>query len=112
MSFSGSEELRLLAEIARWTRVSALPIVRERVEQLLDTDPKKRVYDAISEGSASVAAVEKATGANHTDVRKWLDEWEADGIVVPDASPPKALFTLRELGIAPAPPRVPRARKK
>lgn len=108
MSTSGSEELRLLAEIARWTREAALPIVRERVERLLDTDAKKRVYEAIAEGTASVAAVEKSTGANHTDVRKWLDEWEVEGIAVPDAKPPKAMFTLRELAIAPAPARTPR----
>jgi transposase-like protein len=106
-----SEELQLLREIARWTREAALPIVRKRVERLLDTDPKKRVYDALAEGDQPVVAVEKATGANHNDIRKWLKLWEAEGIAVPDAKPPKALFTLRELGIAPAPPRAPRRRR-
>jgi hypothetical protein len=47
---SKSEELRILAEIARWTRVSALPVVRPRVVQILDSDPKKRVYEAIAQG--------------------------------------------------------------
>jgi hypothetical protein len=110
MSLNGSEELRLLAEIARWTREAALPVVRERVERLVDSDPKKRVYDAIAEGDATARAVEKATGVNHNEARKWIDEWEAEGIAVPGAQPPKAMFTLRELGIAPPPERTPRRR--
>jgi transposase-like protein len=104
------EQLELLREIVRWTREAALPTVRPRVERLLDTDPKKRVYEAIAEGTASVKAVEKSTGANHNDIRTWLTTWEAEGIAEPDASPPKALFTLRELGITPAPQRTPRPR--
>ena len=106
-----SEELRLLGEIARWTREAALPTVRARVERVLDTDPKKRVYEAVAEGTASVAAVEKSTGVNHNEIRAWLRAWEAEGIVEPEASPPKALFTLRELGIPPAPERIPRPRR-
>jgi transposase-like protein len=102
MTLEGSEELRLLAEIARWTREAALPVVRERVERLVDSDPKKRVYEAVAEGSATMTAIEKSTGVNHTEARRWLDEWEAEGIAVPNAKPPKAMFTLRELGIAPA----------
>jgi transposase-like protein len=107
---NGSEELRLLAEIARWTRETALPIVRERVEGLLDSDGKKRVYEAIAEGTATVSAVEKSTGVNHNEINKWVAEWQNERIVDLDARPPKAMFTLRELGIAPAPPRTRRQR--
>src|SRR4051812_2781494 len=84
MTLDGSEELRLLAEIARWTREAALPVVRERVERLVDSDSKKRVYEAIAEGGANMTAIEKSTGVNHTEARKWIDEWEAEGIAVPD----------------------------
>src|SRR5260370_20716395 len=96
---SQSDELRLLSEIARWTRQLALPTLRPRVERLLDTDPKKRVYEAIADGTASVKAVEKATGANHNDIKVWLRMWEAEGMVEPKTNPPKANFTLTELGI-------------
>jgi transposase-like protein len=106
-----SEELRLLREIARWTREGALPIVRQRVERLLDSEPKKRVYEALAEGDKSVTAVEKETGVNHSDIREWLELWGAEDIIVPGAKPPKSLFTLRELGIAPAPPRATRSRR-
>jgi transposase-like protein len=110
MSFNGGEELRLLGEIARWTREAALPIVRERVERALDSDPKKRVYEAMADGTDSVAAIEKSTGVNHNDIRKWVAEWEGERIAEIDGKSPKAMFTLRELGIAPAPPRTPRRR--
>jgi hypothetical protein len=111
VSLSGNEELALLREIARWTREAALPIARERVERLLDSDGKKRVYDAMADGDASVAAIEKASGVNHKDVRTWIGEWETEGIIEPESSPPKATFTLRELGILPAPPRAPRRKR-
>jgi len=103
-------EIRLLMRIERWTREAALPLVRERVERLLDTDAKRRAYDAL-DGTASLMAIEKSTGANHTDVKGWVVGWEIEGIVEPDTSPPRASFTLRELGIAPPPPKTARPRK-
>lgn len=105
-----TEEIRLLRRIERWTREAALPLVRERVERLLDTVAKRRAYGAM-DGTASLMAIEKTTGANHSDVRGWLAVWEIEGIVEPDASPPMASFTLRELGIAPPPPKAARPRK-
>lgn len=97
------DELRLLREIARWTREAALPAARDRVNRLLDSDPKKRVYEAMAEGTKAVTVIEKETGANHNDIRKWLKVWESEGIAELGASPPKATFSLGELGIEPAP---------
>jgi hypothetical protein len=110
MTLNGPEELQLLREIARWTREAALPVVRERVERLVNTEAQKRVYDAMADGATSLTAIEKSTGVNHTEARKWMDEWEAEGIAVPDAKPPKAMFTLRELGIPAPPAHTPRRR--
>ena len=103
-----TEEIRLLQDIARWTRELALPLVRPRVERLLDSDAKKRVYAATAEGDASVKSIESTSGANHRDVREWIKSWEAEGIVDKDSSPPKATFKLSELGIAAAPPKASR----
>ena len=105
------EQLRLLREIARWTREAALPSARERVERLLDSDPKKRVYAAMADGSMNKTALEKETGANHNDISKWLKVWEGEGIAEAGLNPPKATFTLPELGIEPAPERSPRTKK-
>jgi transposase-like protein len=106
------EQLKLLREIARWTREAALPSARDRVTRLLDTDPKKRLYAGMADGTKGVTPLEKETGVNHNEIRNWVKEWEAQGIAEPGASPPKATFTLAELGIEPAPERVPRTRKK
>jgi len=98
-----SEELKLLREIAKWTREAALPNVRGRVERLLDTDAKKRVYAAL-DGKTGVSAVEKATGVNSSkDITPWAKLWETEGIVDKGSRPPKATFSLSELGIPPAP---------
>lgn len=99
------EQVELLREIAKWTRESALPAVRDRVVRLLDSEQKKRVYEAIADGTLSYRAIETATGVNRATVRAWVTEWEGQRIVEPGASQPHALFTLRELGIAPASPK-------
>lgn len=106
-----TEELRVLREIARWSREAALPHVRARVERLVDGDAKKRVYAALEGGNAGVRAVEKATGVNHNDIGSWIKLWETEGIVDGGVTPPRATFTLSELGIAHAPPKVDRPRK-
>lgn len=107
-----SEEVRLLTEIARWIREAALPNVRSRIERLVDSEAKKRVYDAIAEGTAAVRSVEKLTGINHNDISRWLKDWEAEGIVEAGANPPRAQFTLRELGIRVPPRPTSRLRKE
>jgi transposase-like protein len=105
-------ELDYLAEIARWTREAALPTVRSRVERLLDTDAKKRVYEAMESGTFGVKSIEKLTGVNSGNISPWAKQWEAEGIIDRASSPPKATFSLSELGISPAPPKTERPRAK
>jgi transposase-like protein len=104
------EELMLLREIARWTREAALPLVRQRVERLVDTDGKKRVYAGMAQGTQTIMALERSTGVNHNEIRRWLDTWESEAIAEPGAKPPRAAFTLPELGIPPAAARPARAK--
>lgn len=104
-------ELQYLAEIARWTREAALPIVRERVEGLLDTDAKKRVYAAMEGGTATKGAIEAATGMNVArDINPLIKLWETERIIDKGSNPPTATFSLSELGIPPAPPKPKRPR--
>jgi hypothetical protein len=105
-----AEEIRLLKEIAHWARVAALPGLRARAQDLLDTDSKKRAYAAM-DGATGVIAIEKTTGANHNDVAKWLKAWVPEGFLDRDATPPKASFSLTELGIDAPPPKAVRAKK-
>jgi transposase-like protein len=109
---AGEEELALLREIARWTREAALPVVRQRVERFVDTDAKKRVYAAMEDGQSAVVAIEKTTGVNRSkDIVPWIRLWEAEGLVERGSSPPKATFSLSELGIDPPPPKTDRPRR-
>jgi hypothetical protein len=103
-------DLDYLAEIARWSRLAALPGIRARALETLETDSKKRAYAAM-DGRTSVIAIEKATGANHTDIAKWLKVWFVDGLVDPNTTPPQASFTLAELGLDTPPPKTARAKK-
>lgn len=96
---SEDEQLQLLREIARWTREAALPATRDRVLEILDTDEKLQVYDAMKAGDESIRALERVTGVDRRSITPWVQEWTAKGIVDADASQPKATFGLRELGI-------------
>jgi hypothetical protein len=103
-------ELDLLRSIDRWARLAALPGIRERAADILETDSKKRTYAAM-DGETGVIAIEKATGANHSDIAKWLKVWVADGLVEPDTIPPKASFTLADLGLDTPRPKATRLKK-
>ena len=103
-------ELELLRSIDRWARLAALPGLCTRATDLLDTESKRRAYVAM-DGATGVMAIEKATGANHVDIAKWLKVWVPDGFVDPDTTPPRASFKLAELGIDAPPPKVARAKR-
>ena len=99
-----SDELLLLRQIAKWTRQSALASTQLRVAAILDTEPKRRLYAALEAGDTSVNVLEKTTGVNHNDIRKWAIEWTAAGLVEAGLGGPKAAFTFAELGwSSPAP---------
>lgn len=105
-----TEELELLRSIARWTRASAMPALRLSAPTVLDTEPKRRAYAAM-DGFATVRAIETLTGANHNDIAQWLKTWVPQGFVDPDTNPPKATFTLAELGIDTPQPKAAREKK-
>lgn len=99
----GADELELLRQLVKWTREAARPTVRARVEGLLDTDAKKRVYQAIADGKVSVRGLENAANVSRVTAQALVTEWEAAGIVEAGSNPPKAVFTLAELGISSPP---------
>lgn len=107
------EELDLLRQIVKWTRESALGAAQARVGATLDTEPKRRLYAAMAEGTANVSALEKSTGVNHNDIRRWASEWVAAGLVDSGTGPPKATFSFGELGLqAPEPKAIKASRTK
>lgn len=94
------DEKELLEQILKWTREGALPSVLDRVGPYIDTDAKKRVYRAIAEGTRSPRAIENVASVSRATAEKLVEEWRGAGLVVAGSDPPKATFTLAELGIA------------
>jgi hypothetical protein len=95
-----SDNRELLEQILKWTRAGALASVLDRIAPHIDTDAKKRVYHAIAEGTRTPRAIENVAGVSRATAEKLVDEWRHAGLVVPGSDPPKATFTLAELGIA------------
>lgn len=87
------------------------PVVKERVGPLLDTDPKKRVYHAIADGKVTVRKLEDLAGVSRDTAQKLVTDWEGAGMVESGSDPPKAVFTLAELGIALPKPKPARTKK-
>lgn len=105
------DERALLEQILKWTREGALLSVLERLGPHLDSDAKKRVYHSIAEGTRSPRAIEEVASVSRATAEKLVEEWRAVGMVVPNSDPPKATFTLVELGIAAPALKASRSRK-
>jgi hypothetical protein len=101
------DEKELLEQILKWTREGVLASVLDRIRPYLDSEAKLRVYHAIAEGTLTPRGVEEVASVSRATAEKLVEEWRAAGFVVPDSDPPKATFTLAELGI-PAPQLKPR----
>ena len=103
--------LELLGQIAKWSREAGLPHARQRADAALDSETKLRVYDALKDGTMTARKLENAgLGVRRETAQKLIDEWEEAGLIEPSSDPPKAAFTLRELGISPPPPHTPRGK--
>jgi hypothetical protein len=93
--------LDLLGQIVKWSREAALPNLQKRVGTMLDTEIKVRVYHAIRDGMTTIRKLEDAgLGVSRDSAQKLVEEWEAAGLVDAGSIPPRATFTLAELGIA------------
>lgn len=65
--------LSVLEEILKWTRVTAIPKVKEILLAMLPTDEEKVAYHC-STGRNS-RRVAKKTGVDHTTIARWWKKW-------------------------------------
>ena len=90
-----------LRELTNWVKVLGRGKVKTTLEQVLDTEQKRLVYD-LCDGEKSVKDIEKITGVNVRYVSEWSQEWERIGIVEQGdlrKGRRKKLFDLTVLGI-------------
>jgi hypothetical protein len=96
------DELELgdaIREQTAWLRVLALPQVRANIDEILDTDQKRRAYEA-SDGIRSTREVASIAGSSSMSVSRWWAHWRAGGIGVGVAGGrTRHIVSLQELGL-------------
>jgi len=71
----------MIKDLQLWTRLGAMEQARKFFEDVLDSDRKKRVYEAL-DGKTSLSEIKERTGVDPAQSSPWGQEWEARGIVV------------------------------
>ena len=70
----------LLHKLVIYTKLANYGDIRNRLITILDSEDKKRVFEA-TDGNNSTRQIESMTGVNKDTVSNWWDEWEKEGIV-------------------------------
>jgi hypothetical protein len=91
----------ILREILKWTKFQGMQNVKQVLEDTLDTETKKLVYE-LSNGTSS-PRIAKIAGVDPTTVRDYWKDWVVLGIAEthPDYKKRyRRVFSLKEIGIA------------
>lgn len=91
----------LLQELVDWTKLTTRYEARQRLQGILDTDVKVRVYE-LTDGKHSVREIAGLAPANKDVISAWWREWDALGIVeqVPGGrGRRRKIISLEALGI-------------
>jgi hypothetical protein len=75
---SQPDELQVLKEILKWTKVTSIPHVKKLLQETLATDEEKLAYH-LSTGSTSREIAPKA-GVSFQTIADWWDKWNRLGI--------------------------------
>lgn len=96
------EQIRLLKEILKWTRFSAMPGVQVALNDTLDSEQKKLIYD-LSNGQRGSVEIAQAAKVSDWTVRNYWRIWASKGLVEPLKAGRgdrfKASFSLEDFGI-------------
>lgn len=76
----GNDYIRLLHKLIIYTKLANYENIRNRLITILDSDDKKRVFQA-TDGTNSTRQIESITGVSKDTVSNWWDEWEKEGVV-------------------------------
>lgn len=75
-----NEQTRLLQKLVVYTKLAHYDSIRNRLIATLDSNDKKRVFEA-TDGSNSVRDIQSKTGVSKDTVLNWWNEWQKEGIV-------------------------------
>jgi hypothetical protein len=103
MSEDSTKIIRLLEQILRWTKTGAIMQLKPSIQETLQSDEAKLVYE-YSDGEKSTREIGKLAGVSHVTVKNYWEKWSELGIVEPtekyEGGRFRRLGSLRELGIA------------
>jgi hypothetical protein len=74
------EILQRLDEILFWLRASSFSSVRKHLEEVLDSEDKRRAYQ-LTDGVNTMADIRNHVDVAHGTLQAWWTDWEAKGIV-------------------------------
>jgi len=72
--------LQILQKLIIYTKLANYENIRNRLITILNSEDKKRVFEA-TDGDSSTREIESSTGVSKDTVSNWWDEWEKEGIV-------------------------------
>lgn len=75
-----NEQARLLRKLVTYTKLANYESIRSRLIKILDSDDKKRVFEA-TDGNNSVRDFQSITGVTKDTVSNWWNKWQKEGIV-------------------------------
>lgn len=96
-----NEQTRLLQKLVTYTKLANYDSIRNRLIVTLDSDDKKRVFEA-TDGNNSVRDIRSKTGVSKDTVSNWWNEWQKEGIVEESKEARgrrRKLLSLRDFGI-------------
>jgi len=95
--------VHLLEQILRWTKAGAIMQLKPSIQETLQNDEAKLVYE-YSDGEKSTREIGKLASVSHMTVKNYWEKWSELGIVEPtekyEGGRFRRLCSLRELGIA------------
>jgi hypothetical protein len=101
-------ELDVLREILKWTKVTSIPYVKKLLEEILESDKERLAYHLSTGLTAKEIALQ--VGINFSTITNWWDRWNKLGIVekisVKGGERGVRLFDLKDFGI-PIPKNIP-----